>query len=77
MTAYPGRTQEFQAGQMAPAPIGIARTSALLPYMKSGNGMSNTDAARQTPMGQLPTTNGMSQSTYNSLYTGIPTQTGI
>lgn len=34
------------------------------------NGNSAADASRQTPSGQLPTQNGMSQSTYQARYPG-------
>jgi len=38
------------------------------PYMlSSGNGNSRADASRQTPSGQLPSLNGMSESTYNAI----------
>lgn len=38
------------------------------------NGNSATDAKRQTPNGQLPSSNGMSQSTYNQLDPSINTR---
>jgi hypothetical protein len=44
------------------------------PIMLSPNGNSAADAARQTPMGQLPSLNGMSQSTYNQI---VPSSYGI
>lgn len=53
---------------MSMVPHGFNPNSVLQPYMRStGNGNSATDAARQTPSGQLPSMNGMSAGTYGAM----------
>lgn len=79
MQTYSSRSTEFGYGSTGSqaAPIGIQRTSVLMPYMRSANAMSSADASRQTPYGQMPSPNdGYSKSTYDSKYTGVPTQVG-
>lgn len=39
--------------------------SVLQPYMKSTNGLGQSDVSRATPQGLLPTRNGSSASTYS------------
>lgn len=76
------RYANFQAGTNTyPSyPTGIAPTSALLPYQKSGiatNTSSRTDAGRLTLSGQLlPSQNAYAPSTYSKIFTGTPTRVG-
>lgn len=77
MTAYSSRTTEFGFGATGSqaSPIGIERDSVLMGYMKSANGMGTKDAARQTPYGQMPTSNGSALDTYSQLFpTGLETR---
>lgn len=69
------RSQEFGYGATGSQAIGIQRTSVLMPYMKSANGMAASDAARQTPYGEMPTSNGYASNTYSQLFpTGLETK---
>ena len=71
------RNAEFQSGLYG-NPAGVVRNSVLMPYMRSPNGMSSKDALRQTPLGQMPSSNGFANSTYNQIFpTGIPTREGF
>lgn len=77
MAAYSSRTTEFGYGATGSeaSPIGIQRTSVLMGYMKSANGMGAKDAARQTPYGEMPTSNGSALNTYSQLFpTGLETR---
>ncbi len=56
------------------APHGFTPNGVGQPIMLSPNGMSANDAKRDTPNGMLPSPNGMSQSTYNSLDPQIGTR---
>jgi hypothetical protein len=63
------RTGSFHMGLSGTMPVhSFTPNSVLQQYMLSpNNGNSAADAARQTPMGQLPSQNGMAQSTYQAM----------
>ena len=61
----PSSLQQASDNFNAKNPRNFRPNSVLQPYMLSpNNGNSARDASRQTPNGQLPSPNGMSQSTY-------------